>query len=163
MKKLISLYVLATLLFGFTFISRGEAKINEADFYSPWQFLSRASTSSTTAIVTFEAFSDQNAIIDQITLRSDTSNARVWINHLTREATAFSVTPVNDVIFRCRQATNETTTLGAGHPELPLWIGDKGWAVQITIEGATVADLVVNGRRGTLNPRQPSIASEKGY
>ena len=165
MKKIFALYFLTVFAFSVLLGGIAIAKTNEQDFYSPWQFICRGVAGTTAAEVTIEAFADQNVIIDKIYISTDKPSALVTIFHMTREATAFNPYRVSDIAFTLASSfagTGEIQVLGSGNPEIPLWIGDKGHAVTISAEGTANVDLIVNGRRGTMNPRQPSSASERG-
>jgi len=167
MNKLFALCFLAVFSVCALLGGIASASINEADFYSPWQFITRAANGTTTTIATIEAFSGQNVIIDRIIAYTDKANANVYIGHLTREATAFNGTFIGDAALGLKgvgsTGSYEVQVLGGDSPMIPLWVGDKGHAVVITAEGTAKVTLLVNGRRGTINPQVPSSGTEKGF
>ena len=130
---------------------------------------------TTGAVVTIEAFEHQNAILDKLYIKTDLADAKVWIvkkgvwsDGLSWEAQTTTQARTPDVYFEL--AGNGTTTgttteevqeLGTNNIYLPLWIGDKGYAMQISSEGTALVEIWALGRRGTVHPENPSINNSR--
>ena len=133
----------------------------------PWQNLCAAANGTTSGYVSFEALNDsQNIFIDQITVKTDKADAALYITTYSPTATAWcSVeSATNAVVLNLSALTGasvseEVQVLGSGDPLIPLWVGDVGHKVQVSIEGTAYADIIVNARRGTNIPANPSSST----
>lgn len=143
------------------------------DYNGPWQEVCVASSGATAAVVTIEATADQNVFIDRIIARSDIAGpnyATLTLSYLNRASTSFEVSANTIIAFKMSSgntgstATTEPQVLGGnGGALIPVWIGDKGKAIQIKLDGTSYAQLIVNGRRGRSFTNDGVISKVKGY
>jgi len=144
-----------------------------SNYNYPWQNLCAsdsqvtAATATLGAFVSFEALNDgQNVIIDFITIKTDKGDATVYITTYAPTASAWIqvASAENVVVFDMSALTGasvseEVQTLGSRNSMIPLWVADAGEKVQISVEGTTIAELIVNARRGTNYPAKPSSST----
>ena len=98
-------------------------------------------------------------IIDKVYVKTDKSESNLHIYHYDRISSGHTIEATTDFILQLAtsgEATLEVQRLGSNHPEIPLWISDKGDIVYVSAEGTTVIDLLVNARRGKMYPENPS-------
>lgn len=164
MKKfLIGLFV----LFAFCLL----ATPSQAEFNYPWQNISQgtASTTNETVYVTIEALNDnQSVFIDSIVARSDTANALITITSYDVDTSSWEATGSAVALLHLPAGTTEVTQLGSGNPLIPLFVGDAGKKIEISLAaGATATtgynDLFISARRGTNYPATPSDSSRSSW
>lgn len=139
---------------------------SSGEYYWPWQLMSRNNVGTNSAAVSLEANANNNIIIDRVVCYSTSTSAEITVSTMTRDATSFVATETIvctfDVCTTTTTGEGGISTLGGNHPEIPLWVADKGLGVWVRlINGGAKSQLVVNGRRGTMPLENPSKA--KGY
>lgn len=155
MKKLVlSLILIASLSI--------PALAAQSDYYWPWQHVSKVKSGTTLAVVTIEPTAYQNVVIDRIIANSDLSTSKIVISTYPRGAAGFSTTET--VLTTMLNPSNVATTgavYGGQNAEIPLFVVDRGLAVQIALTGTSNCSLIANCRRADMPLKTPSAV--KGY
>lgn len=127
-------------------------------YYYPWQYLTKVGTGSAIAIVTLEANANNNIWLDRVIYKTDKSGAVLQLTTFSRGAHSFATTR-EGVANITLNSTGEA--LGGQDNAVPLFIADKGKALEIQLSGTSNCSIMVAGRRGEMPLMNPSTA--KGY
>ena len=133
-------------------------------FYAPWQVMSTGSSGATSTLVTLEATANTNIVISQIICNSDLATANLVIKSFPRGTASFTTASATTEMTLVFASAPVCTHIGTtGQDASPLFIGDVGRAVQVSLTGTTNEALFVIAKRGQMPLSKAARNQAKGF